>query len=71
MPGSCCKNTKMDIQDSGPPPETSNPMAIFPGKRNLDETQNMDLKIAIMTMFKDLKDHMSKLIKTVETGKVN
>lgn len=62
MPRSWCKDTKVDIQYSGPPPEASNSTAVFPEKRNLDETQNMDFKIAIMTMFKDLKDHMNKYL---------
>lgn len=62
MPRSWCKNTKVDIQDSGPPPEVSNPTTVFPEKRNLEETQNMDFKIAMMTMFKDLKDHMNKYL---------
>lgn len=62
MPRSWCKDAKVDIQDSGPPPEAINPTAMLPEKRNLDETQNMDFKIAIMTMFKDLKDHMNKYL---------
>lgn len=62
MPRSWCKDTKVDIQDSGLPPEASNPTAVFPEKRNLDETQNMDFKLAIMTMFKDLKDDMNKYL---------
>jgi hypothetical protein len=61
----------MDIQDHAPPSKASNPIAIFLEKGNLDEAQNMDFKIAILTMPKDLKEHMNvqarTLLKTVNT----
>lgn len=46
----------MNNQDSMPCPEAHNSTVIFPEKTNLFKSQDSDFKIAIINLFKDLKD---------------
>lgn len=50
----------MNKQDNIPPPETSNPIAINAEQSNSAEVQDKNFQIAIMNLFEDLKEDMSK-----------
>lgn len=50
----------MKDQDNKHPPEATNPIVLGSKESKLAEVQDKDFKIAIMSMFKDLKDTVNK-----------
>lgn len=57
----------MNSQDTRPPPETSGPIAISCEVYNLDEAQDKNVKIAIMSMFMDFKEDMNESFKETKS----
>lgn len=55
------KVQKQKHEDITPPLEASNPTLIDPEKSNWAEAQDRNFKIAILNMFKDLKEDMNKM----------
>lgn len=52
----------MNKQDNMSSPEARNHIIIGPEKSNLAESQDKILKIAVMGIFKDLKEDMNKYL---------
>ena len=50
----------MNNQDSTPPPEPSNRITEEPEKDNIAEAQDKDIKMAVMNMFRDLREVVNK-----------
>lgn len=57
--------THMNSQDSKPPPETSDLIAVGPQKCNLAEARAKDFKIELMKMFRDFMENTNKSINEV------
>lgn len=53
----------MNNQDSTPPPEPSNRITEEPEKDNIAEAQDKDFKMAVMNMFRDLREVVNKFFK--------
>lgn len=62
MPRPQNKHIYMKNQDNMSPSKTNTLIAILPEKSNLAEAQDKDFKIAIMTVFKVLKEAMNKYL---------
>lgn len=58
-------NTSMKYQDNMHHPEACDPTGLGPEKWNIAKSQDKDFKVALMHMFKDLKDNMNKFLKEV------
>lgn len=50
----------MKNQDNKYPPEATNPIVLGSKESILAEVQDKDFKIAVMSMFRDLKDNVNK-----------
>lgn len=59
------KNPNVNIQDNVSPPEASDPLRVDSEKCHRVEAKDKELKIAIMSMFKALKEDMNKLLNDV------
>lgn len=59
------KNPKVNIQDNVSPPEASDPLIVDSEKCHRVEAKDKELKIAITSMFKALKEDMNKFLNDV------